>query len=248
MSCLRAALLLLLLLPSPGLAAGPEAITAVRPDGTLEGPDGGAMRLAHLRLPDGLGPAAAPLQEEAVALLREICRRPAVRVVPLGVDRWRRPLVAIATAEGDAALALLARGLAVVEPRAHLEGDLAPLFAAEDAARRRKSGLWAAALQVHAADGAVPVDGFGIVEGVVVSAARVSGRIYVNFGADYKIDFTVVAEGDTLRALQRGTPPATALAGYRIRVRGMLEDWNGPLLRLPGPQAMEILSAPLAAP
>jgi hypothetical protein len=243
----RTALLLLLLAP-PVLAAEGSAVTAVRPDGTLEGPAGAAMRLAHLRLPDELGPAAAPLQREAVALLRRACLHGDLSVVQLGTDRWRRPLVTLRTPEGDVETALLSRGLAVVEPRAGLEGSLDALFAAEDGARRLKRGLWAKALRVHAADGAVPTEGFGIVEGTVVSAARVGGRIYVNFGVDYKTDFTMLAEGDTAMALKAGTPPATALAGYRIRVRGMLDEWNGPLLRLTGPGDMEILSASGGAP
>jgi hypothetical protein len=244
----RAALFVLLLLPAPLSAAEGEAITAVRPDGTLQNQDGEAMRLAHLRLPEGLGPAAAPLQREAVALLRQICLHRPLTVARLGTDRWRRPLVTIRTADGDVEAALLSSGLAVVEPRASLEGGLAPLYAAEDEARHLKRGLWTSALHVHVADGAVPTEGFGIVEGTVVSAARVGSRIYVNFGADYKTDFTVLAEGDTARALKAGPPPATALAGYRIRVRGLLEEWNGPLLRLTGVGDMEILSAPGEAP
>jgi len=243
MSCVRILVAFLLLLPGLAVAAGASPVARVLPDGTLVTGDGTAMRLAHLRLPQALGPAAAPLQERAVAVLREICVGRPVAMERLGLDRWQRVLVTARLDGGDLEAVLLGRGLAVVDPRDGIGGDISPLLAAEDVARQQKRGLWADALRVYQAGAPMPATGFAVVEGRVAEVARVKGRIYVNFGADYKTDFTVLLEGDVSRAFEKERPELTGLAGHRIRVRGMLEDWNGPLIRLVSAQDMEFLSA-----
>jgi micrococcal nuclease len=84
-------------------------------------------------------------------------------------------------------------------------------------------------------------DTFQVVEGVVVEAATVRGRIYLNFGRDYRTDFTVVIDEDDLDAFEdAGLAPET-LAGRRIRVRGWIDMYNGPMIAVTHPEQIEVL-------
>ena len=81
---------------------------------------------------------------------------------------------------------------------------------------------------------------FQLVEGTVMDAAEVKGRVYLNFGADWKTDFTVLVPAKARKALARqGMDPAT-FKGRTIRVRGWLKDYNGPMIELTHPEQLEL--------
>ena len=85
------------------------------------------------------------------------------------------------------------------------------------------------------------VDSFQLVEGIVTSTADIRGRVYLNFGADYKTDFTIaIAKRDRKRFKRAGINPVT-LEGARVRVRGWIELMNGPMIWLDHPERLEIL-------
>lgn len=137
--------------------------------------------------------------------------------------------------------ALVEAGLARVVIR---EGESAlsgALLALEERARRAGRGLWPPASAASPPPGALAAtgDGFQVVEGRIVSAARAGRRIYLNFGADWRSDFTVsLSEAMLARLLATGRDPL-AWAGRRVRVRGWVTRRNGPLLDLPHPMALE---------
>jgi hypothetical protein len=61
---------------------------------------------------------------------------------------------------------------------------------------------------------------------------RVAGRVFVNFGADYRTDFTIAISARDRRHLSKdGVDPAT-WTGKQIRVRGWLSRLNGPEVEL----------------
>jgi sensor domain CHASE-containing protein len=84
------------------------------------------------------------------------------------------------------------------------------------------------------------VDSLQLVEGIVTSTADVRGRVYLNFGADYRTDFTV-AIAKKHRKRFKSVDPVT-LEGARIRVRGWVELMNGPMIWVSHPARIEILS------
>jgi endonuclease YncB( thermonuclease family) len=150
---------------------------------------------------------------------------------------------------------MLRRGLARVYTFRDNRACAAELLAVEREAREARRGIWADPFYaVRAADDTAMLErlhgGFELVEGVVVSAAVVRGRIYLNFGEDWQDDFTVtVAPGDARLFLddriwgellgQNSNP--SGLAGRRVRVRGWLGRYNGPEITLTHPEQIELL-------
>lgn len=122
--------------------------------------------------------------------------------------------------------------------------DLTALYALESKARTRGRGLWAnETYAVRRPDPdplAQDVDSWQIVEGIITSTADVRGRIYLNFGADYKTDFTVAIAKKNVKQFEAIQP--LTLVGARVRVRGWIEMINGPMIWMNHPGRLEILS------
>ncbi|MGE3866571.1 MAG: thermonuclease family protein, partial [Hyphomonadaceae bacterium] len=119
------------------------------------------------------------------------------------------------------------------------------LFAAEAQARKAKIGLWKEKAYAVRAAGTVAAGerGYQTVEGVVRAVdSSENGRTYLNFGDDYRTDFTVRVNGKDLDAWTPEDPALTALKGKRVRVRGFVHDSGGPMIDIDHPQAIEIVS------
>jgi endonuclease YncB( thermonuclease family) len=141
---------------------------------------------------------------------------------------------------------LVGRGLVRVMPGIDDRPVAASLLAREEAARQAGLGIWAdPAYGVRSADAlAGAIGSVQLVEGEVERAARAGGRIYLNFGSDWRRDFTVVIPARRLRAFLAAGVDPLALAGRRVRVRGLIEDVNGPQIEVEAPEAIEILATP----
>ncbi len=110
----------------------------------------------------------------------------------------------------------------------------AQMMKLENKARLAKKGLWAdpryAVLTPD--DAANGENGWGIVEGTVVSASSNHNMVNLEFGPDARTDFTLALNSDIRREMEmRGIDPF-ALAGKRLRVRGWLREYNGPYMEL----------------
>ncbi len=121
------------------------------------------------------------------------------------------------------------------------------LLAAERAARRARLGLWRhAAYRIRSAARWRALLAyrytFQIVEGRVLAVGRARGRIYLNFGPDWRQDFTVIVERRDARRFARAGFDLMALEGQRIRVRGWLIEKNGPAIRATHPEQIERLT------
>lgn len=143
---------------------------------------------------------------------------------------------------------LVATGHARVEPSGEAGACTAELLAKEQAARKSKFGLWRhAAYQIRPAKLARALlkyeNSFEIVEGEIAMAAERKRRVYLNFGQRWKEDFTLLVSGRALERFKKAGIALGALQGKRVRVRGFIEDWNGPLLRLNHPDELEIIDA-----
>jgi len=121
--------------------------------------------------------------------------------------------------------------------------DLAALYTVETQARDRNRGIWANSFYAVRRPDPDPlaqfVDSVQIVEGIVTSTADVRGRIYLNFGADYKTDFTVAIAKKNVKRFAAVNP--VSLTGARVRVRGWIEMINGPMIWLDHPGRLEVL-------
>ncbi len=140
---------------------------------------------------------------------------------------------------------LLSQGLARVRPSAANPQMTAPMLALEDSARQAKAGLWA--LPDHTVRtpdtlGEAP-QGFAIVEGVIESVSTTRNRIYLNFGKNWKKDFTVGLDPQARQIFAKQGLKPLEWGGRRVRARGWLRSWNGPYMEVDSPESLEFLDA-----
>jgi len=214
---------------------------------TLALADGGELRLIGLLVP------AEPARraEEARAELERIAagRELTLAVGERARDRRGRLLAQAVTADGVWLQgALLAAGLARVETFADNCARAGEMLAIERTARAARRGLWADArfrvLQAAQAETAPEglQDGFQLVEGRVLEVSERRDRFYLDFGRDWRRDFSVsIRKRDRARFRAAGLDPAT-LQGAVLRVRGWLRKWNGPLIEATHPEQFERLT------
>jgi endonuclease YncB( thermonuclease family) len=121
----------------------------------------------------------------------------------------------------------------------------AELLKAESQARAAKRGLWrddtyavrAATPEKLAAD----VGTFQIIEGKVVDTAKVKGRVFLNFGDDFKTDVTVVIPPDVVPMFAKAKLDPLSFKDKTIRVRGYVRSYNGPSIDISHPEQVEVL-------
>ncbi len=192
-----------------------------------------------------------PLAAEARSALEALTRGARVRLVYGGrrVDRHRRLLAHVERekAAGRPALWLqgemLRRGLARVYSFPDNRARVGRMLALEREARAARRGIWRLRYyRILAPEETVRAIGtFQIVEGLVLDAAVVRGRSYLNFGADWRSDFTISVVRKYRRRFSRAGIDIAALAGRRLRARGWLKWRNGPMIELNHPEQLEIV-------
>ena len=136
---------------------------------------------------------------------------------------------------------LAAEGLARVETTTDQRRCAGDTLALESDAREAGRGMWRlSTYEVRGAkESAAFTKDFQIVEGLIVSASEIRGRIYLNFGEDWRTDFTVtIAPSDVRRFAESGLDPLS-WAGQQLRVRGWLEWYNGPQIEASHPEQFE---------
>jgi hypothetical protein len=75
----------------------------------------------------------------------------------------------------------------------------------------------------------------------VRSAAVVRGRGYLNFGDDWREDFTISIAPRDRRLFEDGGHPIEDYEGRLVRVRGWIKSFNGPMIEATHPEQIEIL-------
>ncbi len=126
-------------------------------------------------------------------------------------------------------------------------GCAAELIALEAKAREAHRGLWAnAAYATRATDATREllryVGSYQLVEGAIVDAVASKGRVYLDFGADWKTDFTAAVDPAARKQFETAGLDLTTLKGHRIRVRGWIEAVAGPQIRVTHPEQIEIIA------
>lgn len=235
-----------------GLAAAGEATAVEIVDGdTLLLNTGKEVRLVGVqapKLPLGRkGFKTWPLADEAKAALAALTLKRRLRLFHGGrkVDRHKRLLAHLQDAETGRWIqgALLAQGMARVYSFRDNRAAVDAMLRLERAARRARRGIWAHRFyRVRAAETASrDIGSFQLVEGVVRRVATVRKNIYLNFGEDWRSDFTIVVRRRDAAAFQAAGLPLPQLEGRRIRVRGWLKSRNGPAIDATHPEQIEPL-------
>ena len=160
------------------------------------------------------------------------------------IDRHDRLLAHLATADGQWIQgALLSAGMARVYTFPDNRGRATEMLAQERAARAARRGIWKLRYYriLSPAGSAKHVNTFQLIEGKVLQVALVRGRAYLNFGADWKTDFTITMSPKNLRRHWRGQKPVQDYEGRTVRVRGWLKSFNGPMIEATHPEQIEVL-------
>lgn len=159
-------------------------------------------------------------------------------------DRWRRALAHVVRDDGAWLQGhLLERGHVRVRTWPRTATGARDMLDLERTARANRQGLWGDRFYRvrNPAETWGDLDSWQIVEGRVVDAAVVRGIAYLNFGLDWRNDFTFRLEGDARRAFKRAGIDVTDLAGRRVRGRGWVYPTNGPMIDLTHPAQLEVL-------
>lgn len=187
-----------------------------------------------------------PLGEEAKAALSGLALGQTLRLAFGGakLDRHGRLLAHLYAPDGTWIQGeMLSRGMARVYTFADNRALAADMYARERDARAAKRGIWAARFYaVRTPDELEKLTGtFQLVEGRVARAAVVRSRGYLNFGEDWKTDFTVEIPPSAQNLFRRAGFDVGALSGKRVRVRGWVDSFHGPMIEANHPEQIEVL-------
>ncbi|MEL6503657.1 MAG: thermonuclease family protein [Pseudomonadota bacterium] len=192
----------------------------------------GIFRLADVHVPD-----PAPLPQKA---------RLAGRA---STDRYGRRAAHVFDKSGWFQGRLLQQGRALLVV-GEADGDcLTALREAEAQARTAGRGVWRQPQHRLRADETEAMANFAgrfvVVTGPVASVGDRKKRLYLNFGQNWSQDFTVSVVKSGRGAFKERQAGALArfqaLTGKTVRVRGVLEQRQGPLIRLADEAQIEIL-------
>ena len=190
---------------------------------------------------------AWPLAHEARAALAALTLKKPLTLTYTGrrIDRHGRLLAHLRDADGQWIQGiLLARGMARVYTFPDNRGRAAEMLSRERQARAARRGIWGHPFyRVLTPDRTGRfTNTFQLVEGRVLAAALVRGRGYLNFGPDWKTDFTVTVAPRNMRRFRGRGEAIRAFEGRRVRVRGWIKSFNGPMIEATHPEQIELIS------
>jgi micrococcal nuclease len=224
----------------------PVAVAEVLAGDLLRLADGRAVRLAGIRVPADGDSDSTGWAERAQAELSRLLDGQEVRLAPAEAahDRYGRLVAQIERQDGLWVQgALLEAGLAQVHTRPGEAARAEAMLEIERGARAARRGLWAEpGFAVREASAARAQTGrFGIVQGQVVRVAPTERFVYLNFGADWRSDFTVRIAKELARRLASSGLDIDGLGGRRVEIRGLVLEAGGPLIELSHPEQMQVL-------
>lgn len=260
-----AAAVLIYTLPSAAGADETCAPEAGSSHGVLKVIDGETLRLEDgrdVRLVGSLAPKADPFvgddalgwppARDAARALDALAagRRVTLRYDSRRRDRYGRGLAQVYVGTPDGEVWVQEHLIREGHGRAYaLPGHtrcLHALVAAEKEARDARRGLWRD--EAHRIRSAEEVEAlsrlvgrFVIVEGRVAGVTRARRLTYLNFDADWRRDFTASLANAAVDRSPGGADNLTGLKGLTIRVRGWIEQRNGPMMVLSSPEEIEAL-------
>jgi micrococcal nuclease len=242
-----------------GLRDGPKGTVTEIVDGdTLLLDTGLVVRLIGIQAPklalgrDGL--ADWPKGNEAKAALIALTLKKPVLLRYGGeeLDRHGRTLAQVMVT-GDSPVwvqeAMLRQGQARVYSFADNRACLAELMAAETRARAAGLGIWGDSYyRVRRADRPADIaklaGHYELVEGRVLNAEKLGAQVFLNFGRYYKEDFTAVIDARALRLFADAGIDPGKLGNALVRVRGWIDDRDGPRIAITHPEQIELLAIP----
>ena len=223
----------------PGEAAGEVELLAIRDGERLLLKEGEPLRFAAIRAPYppiGQQPGRWPPVQVLSRRIEELAADGLI-LYPAGRDdRYGNRMANLWSLKEKVWLAeaLAGEGLAIMTPEVLFDAEYAPVAAAERAARAKDLGIWSnPAHQVLCANDAYDgIDQLRVVQGRILEAAVVSGNLYLNFGADWRNDFTLRLKAGRGARRTDQLRLAGDLQDHTIEVRGWIYYYGGPMIDL----------------
>ncbi len=210
---------------------GTRAVEKVFDGDTILLADNKRIRLIGIDTPE----KGEPFSEEAKTFLKNRVLGQKVRLLPCKerpADHYGRMLAFVYKNNKDVGEALLGKGLArtlFVGPCGRAGAKA--YRALERKAFRARLGIWS--LQKPRRISHSMAHGhIGWLLSVTGRVTKVHGgpkAFYLNFGQDYRTDFTaVIFRKDISRLSEEGLPPIKTFRGKRVEVTGVIREFNGP--------------------
>lgn len=224
-------------------------VAAIRSGDEIDLEDGERIRLAGIEAPK-LGTdryPAWPMAAQASEALGQMILGQRVKLLypDDDTDRWGRTLAHLQMGDdGDWIQGrMLMVGMARVRTFPRTANGARAMLDLERTARANDHGIWSDWFyRVRNPDEAWgDLDSVQLVEGRVVDVATVRGTSYLNFGRDWRNDFTFRIKTDPRRAFRRAGVDIDGLMRRRVRGRGWVFPLNGPTIDLTHPEQLEVL-------
>lgn len=219
-------------------------IAGISPLGDIRLASDSRVHLADIALPDD-----DHWREKATLHMKDFTDTAVTAETDNSPDRWGRYRARLTIVEknNDLAEDLVRNGLAIVDSGEASHLCRASLLAVEQQARSAKVGLWSntkfAPIAAAQTDELLRRIGrFTLVEGRVRSVGERGNRTYLNFGRDWKTDFTVTISKQVWADMQQSGIGADRLKGSTIRLRGVIREWNGPSLDVLASETVEVIT------
>ncbi len=138
---------------------------------------------------------------------------------------------------------MLSLGVARVRTSKYNSEMATEMLASEKRARHDKLGLWGMdqykILSPYEAE--KHIGSYQIVEGKVNNASMHKNKLYLNFGNNWREDFTIAISAFDLRNFTKKKIDPQKWNGKLLRVRGWVESYNGPYMEIDHPERFEAL-------
>ncbi|MGB9152085.1 MAG: thermonuclease family protein [Alphaproteobacteria bacterium] len=195
--------------------------------------DGRVLRLAGIK---AAGPDAAAFLESAIVGHNLVLQDAAG-------DRYGRISATVFIEGQNQSIenAMLRAGNAFVYPATGDDARLEDMLNLEHTARQEKRGYWADHPDTSADNAETLYGKYGFVSGTITKAERVKNKVFLNFGADWRTDFTIAIAAHDLRAFKKADLDPLTLQGKKLRVRGWVKREFGPMITVTDPHQVELL-------
>jgi endonuclease YncB( thermonuclease family) len=234
------------------LESGDQEVTQIIDPLTILLKNKELVRLTGIEIPDFTPYDSGPVAQSAKAVLTDMLMNKTVRIYmtknkDIGrKNRMGHVLYHLSIKEDSDAWVqgtLVRLGLARVRTDKSNPEMAAQLYEQERLARSEKLGLWSLPqFAIQTPEQSVNLlNSYQIVEGRIESASRRQSMIFLNFGKDWRRDFTIGIKSANNRAFLKAKMDVMGLNTKTIRVRGWVREYNGPYIEIDHPELIEIV-------
>lgn len=186
-----------------------------------------------------------PFAKEATQLNQELVGGKFVRV-EFDVekrDTYRRLLGYCFIDEMMVNKKLVEEGLAVLYTKPPNIAYADELIFAQKQARKNKKGLWATYETIDHTQAHRYINQIRTVRGRIINTYDSGKVVFLNFGYNYKTDFTVVIFRSSLSLfLNKGINPVSFYRGKTVEVTGRIKEYNGPEIIVNIPEEIAVIN------